>query len=232
MTDKSTDLVDLEAEIRRVDGVIGAVIFHDAAGNLREVQAFVRAGTSERAVRQAIAQALAQHGRMQSAERVYVFELSGEELVAAAPPAEEAIVERPPPTIDLAGRPPRPQIGRIVLTSTGPVPEANVSLIFEGREAEGLGRGLDVPDPLRVTAATTLEAAQALIRAENIFTLEGVGLTEALGRQIVVVLVQSSLAGGGLLLGASLVGEAPVHEAVVRATLDAVNRQLESALAR
>lgn len=239
--DESADLVDIEAEIRRVDGVIGAVIFHDSKGNPREVQAFTRAGISERRVRQAIAEALAQHHKMQTTERVYVFELTGEEfpLAAASPESghpsaagAQTVVTASAPLQAGSTGPVRARIGRIMLTASGARPVANVRLILGGKEAEGSGRGIDAQDPLRVTAATTLEAAQALIGQKGIFELEGVELVDAVGEQVVVVLVQSALGGERRLLGACLRCDAPVHEAVVRATLDAVNRQLESALTR
>jgi hypothetical protein len=247
-----TDMGGIEAEIRAIDGVIGAVIFNDPSGSPVEIQAFTKAGTLEREVRKSIGDVLAGYGKLGGPERVYVFELAESGLEGphvGAPNVEVAIpkqitVPQPRPAAPEPAPAPqststsrsevgarRPKIGKILLSSNGPTSQANVSLVLDGLEAEGTGRGRKTAFALRVTSATTLEAAQTLIGEKGIFTLEGVSLVEILSQQVVVALVHSSLGNGNgrLLVGASLVGDAPIYEAAVRATLDAVNRQFELA---
>lgn len=221
---------DLDADIKKLPGVINAVVFRDRAGHAVEIQVFTRSGTAEAQVRRGIADALARRNSIQDAERIFVFELAGG--VGAQPGVPNVKGARP----DWAEAPPRshakgrPQIGKISLAGVGADAKASVSLIYEGKEVEGLGKARKTTYALRVTAAATLEAAQALAGSPGMLALEGVSLVEALGRQVVIVLAHSAMGGGRLVLGASLVGDGSVHEATVKAALDAVNRQLELAL--
>lgn len=235
-TEEETELAELEEEIRRIEGVIGAVVFNDVAANPVEIQVFTRSGTSEHSVRRQISGILTRRKMFSSAERVFVFELAGvgggaakvgtPNVEGARRPTEEEI---PPPAASKeAGR---PRLGGISLISSGQLAQASVSLVFNGKEAEGIGHAANTPYGLRLTAATTLEAVQALLGRKDLFALEGVALMEVLDRKVVLVLVETKLGGGRLLLGSSLLADSPAHEATVRATLDAVNRQLELSLA-
>lgn len=189
---------------------MGVVILDDGSGQNFEVQVFTKAGIEERKVRQEVARILSQHGRMQSTSRVFVFQFAGSD--------RETKALR------------RPVIAKIGLTSTGPNAEAEVNLVLDGKESAGLGSGPRTSYSLRVVAATTLEAAQAFLGSKGLFALEGASVVEVLERQVVLVLVNSALGNGDIVLGAALVGESPIHEATVRATLDAVNRHLSLAL--
>lgn len=235
---------DLESEIRQIDGVLGVVAFPDASGSPVELQVFVKSGTDQSLIRKRIASLLGDQGLMQSTERVYIFELAGvmPHVAEIGHPNVQGLantrdipgpsepLEIDDPIAEPAERALRPRIGQISLASGGSTAEAQVSLVLNGTEAQGLGRARKTTYSLRVTAAATLEAAQALIGQPGLLALEGAGLVDALNRRMVVVLVHSALFGGRLVLGAALVGDSPVHEATVRATLDAVNRQLESAV--
>lgn len=203
----------VEEEIRRIPGVVGLVILDEVAGRGAEIQVFINASASEYEVRQTVAEVLVRHGMMQSTDKVYVFQF-------AVKPAPGHL-----------GRPDRrPLIGGITVAVEGPNSEAQVSLVMDGKESRGVGTGPITPHSLRVVAATTLEAAQAFLGQGGVFALEGVSLVETLGQNIVVVLAQSALGQGGLVLGSSLTADRPIHEATVRAALDAVNRQLSLAL--
>ena len=229
MMNEATSTSTLEAEIKSLPGVISAVMLDDGSGNHFEIQVFVREGTPERQIRQQIADSLSKHGRMQSAERIYVFELSGDDASDVAP-VEVAAPPSVSPSSEQAAAVARPTIGKILLSSSGPTAQAQVKLVLNGIESEGVGTGRKTSYSLRVVAATTLEAAQAFIGQKGVFALEGVSLVEVLGQKVAICLVHSAIGEGRLVLGASLVGNSPVHEATVRATLDAVNRQLGLAL--
>lgn len=236
MADEQTALAELEEDVRRIDGVLGAVVFNDVAANPVEIQVFTRVGTLEQGVRRRISDVLTRHGKASSAERVFVFELASAGLGSppniGAPNVEGVSPswtqeEQAAPAERKARTARRPQLGRISLATAENHSQASVSLIFNGKEAEGLGRAQRTPYALRLTAAATLEAAQALVGRKGVFSLEGVGLVEVLKQSMVLVIVRTTIGGGRVLLGASLVGESQAHEATVRATLDAVNRQLE-----
>jgi len=203
----------VEGEIRDIVGVMGVVILDGVAGRGAEIQVFLNASASEYEVRQTVAEILVRHGMMQSTDKVYVFQFAG----------------KPEPG-DL-GRPgARPLIAGITVSVEGPNSEVQVSLVMDGKEARGVGTGPITPHSLRVVAATTLEAAQAFLGQSGVFALEGVSLVETLGQNIVIVLAKSALGQGRLVIGSSLTANRPVHEATVRAALDAVNRQLSLAL--
>lgn len=202
----------VEEEIRRITGVMGVVILDEVAGRGAEIQVFTNASTSEYEVRQTVADILVRHDMLQSTDKVYVFQFAA----------------KPEPGL---GRPDRrPLIGPITVSVEGPNSEAQVSLVMDGKESRGVGTGPITPHSLRVVAATTLEAAQAFLGQAGVFTLEGVSLVETLDQNIVVVLAKSALGQGPLVLGSALMADRPIHEATVRAALDAVNRQLSLVL--
>lgn len=199
--------LDLEAEIRRVPGVLGVALLNDPV----ELQVFTRKGTSEDAVRQAIARILSTRSLLQKVDRVFVFEFAGSSRVSGL-------------------RPGRPLIGNIALQVSGPTAEARVELVLENRQSEGTGTGPASTFSLRVVAATTLEAAQAFLGQKGIFSLEGASLVEAIDQRVVLVFVNSVLGLHNPVVGASIVTGDAIHQATVRAALDAVNRHLALAL--
>lgn len=248
---------DLKAAIKRIPGVLESAIFPDHAGHPIEIQVWIRADASERGIRLDISKTLTEFGQLQENERIYVFELTSTSpdpkkarpvgRIQDMPPraevtttqgaateeaATESIPEQP-----VTGEPILPQkeakrakIGKISLSSSTSAAHADVSLIVDRREAAATGEGPRTPYALRVTAATTLESVHALMGIDGGFELVGVSLIEVMEERMVVVVVESHLRGGGKLLGSTLVGDLQVYEATVKATLDAVNRQLSSHL--
>lgn len=202
----------VEEEIRAILGVMGVVILDEVAGRGAEIQVFINASTSEYDVRQAVADILVRHDALQSTDKVYVFQFASKPELGSGRPDR------------------RPLIGPITVSVEGPNSEAQVSLVMDGKESRGVGTGPITPHSLRVVAATTLEAAQAFLGQAGVFTLEGVSLVDTLGQNIVVVLAKSALGQGRLVLGSALTAGRPIHEATVRAALDAVNRQLSLVL--
>ena len=195
----------VEKQIRAFPGVVGVLFLDDQGGTPSELQVFIGEGTTEREVRHKIAGVLSENEMMQTVEKIFVFGL------------QQSSSQRPSK---------RPLIEAISMTTAGPNVEAEVNLVLDGKQAQGFGSGPKTAHSLRVVAATTLEAAQAFLGKGGMFALEGVSLAEVLGQQVVIVLVHSVFGDGSLVLGASLVGDGEVHEAAVKAALDAVNRHL------
>jgi hypothetical protein len=202
----------IEREIEDMNGVLGAVVLRDRAGKARQVQVFTSPDTQKPAIHGKVVELLGERGHPVSSDQVMVFKLLGDKSTL------------PRETSD---RQSRPRIDRIALEVEGPDCRANVSLVMNGVEAEGRGRLKRSHYGLRVTAAAALEAAQALLGVKGVLELKGASVVDTLQRKMVIVLVYSSIAGERMVVGAALVGDAPVHEATVRATMDAVNRQLE-----
>jgi hypothetical protein len=111
----------------------------------------------------------------------------------------------------------------VVLTSSHWTSEAEVAL---GEEADFIGKasGDKTPHGLKVLGEATLEAVGRIVGSTK-FSFEGASLVNVLGREAVMVLVRMDDLEN---VGAALVRGGPVTEAAVRATLDAVNRRLES----
>lgn len=217
-----------------IDGVLEAAVVEDAAGHPVEIQAWIRSGVAEAEVRKRITQILTDMGQLQHMERTYVHELTEEPWVVddlgEVSTAAQTTSAPPGPSEKEESRVVRPRIGKISLTASESVSHADVSLVLEAREAEGSGQGPKTPYALRITAATTLEAVHALLGDQEVFSLEGVSLVEVMKERMVLVIVNSRLHGGTRLLGAALVNGGQVYEVTVKATLDAVNRQLSNAL--
>jgi hypothetical protein len=202
----------LEQEIESMNGVLGAVVLEDAVGKARQVQVYTSHDSQKPSIHGKVIELLASRGQPVPSDQVMVFKLVGDR--SSLPQQSRQ-------------RQGRPRIDRIALEVEGSDCRAKVSLVMNGVEAEGRGRSERSEYALRVTAAAALEAAQALIGAAGVLELKGASVVETLQRKMVIVLVNSSINGDRMVVGAAIVGDAPVHEATVRATMDAVNRQLE-----
>ncbi|HVE76440.1 MAG TPA: hypothetical protein VND22_06710 [Actinomycetota bacterium] len=208
-TSKQDKTFSLEQQLRTVSGVVGAVVL-EKPPDLSEVQVFCRAGARDLSLRADLEKILQESGHEDLMDRLVLHELAAHER----------------PSGDVG----RPLITSVTVDDHGNNSVARINLVLGDTESEGRGQGDQTEYSLRVVAATALEAAQAFIEKPGTFELQGVSLIEALQQRIVLVLVRSELAGGRLTLGASLVADGAVHEATVKAALDAVNRQLGLAL--
>jgi hypothetical protein len=236
------DLVELEGAIKDVPGVLGCVILMNEDGSAGEIQAFVRVGHDRDETQAAILQEVESRGAEGSLREIFVFELDAESefgdresLVRAAELAEQearirglsgtGVLERleqdfAEPSSHVS---PRTPLKKVVLTSTHWTSEAEVAL---GENADIVGRasGDKTPHGLKVLGEATLEAVSTIM-GDTRFSFEGASLVNILGREAVMVLVRLDDLE---TVGAALVRESPVTEAAVRATLDAVNRRLDS----
>jgi hypothetical protein len=232
------NLLDLEAVIKLIPGVLGCVILSDSEGQPAEIQAFTKVGTDRAGVHEAIVDEIRRREIDGSLRQVLVFELetasmlghSDEALREAEFLAELEALNRPSisearlPAIspEEAAAQGRPTLRRVVSLSTTWRSEAEVALAAAGG-GEILGQAVGDKDSpgLDVLARATLEAVHKLLN-EDVFELEGTWLTESKGKEVVLVFVSE---GDADLVGAALVREGPLSEAAVRATLDAVNRR-------
>ena len=236
------DALDLESTIKKLPGVLGCVILTNPEnGAPEEIQAFISAGGDRARTQHAIYDEAFNHGIHESLRQVLVFELQAEShlgdresLQRAAEVAEQEVRARgraltpdelaagpeppPPPPLDA-----RPQIGRVLLSSTVWRTEAEVALGPEGEQVTGQAAGEKTPHGLSVLAQATLDAAAQLATGVSL-ELRGASLVNTFGRDAVLVVVQ--VGDAPETLGAALVQDGPVTEAAVRATLDAINRRL------
>lgn len=238
-------LVELEAAIKKLPGVLGCVILTDGEGSPSEIQAFTRLGTPSPEVQGLIEEEVATRGLAGALRQVFVFELEAEShfgdretLERAAELAEQEARTRGPRVMDATdelrrlqavarhpsgGGPSRPPLLRVNFTSSHQTSEASVALGSEHTEVVGEAVGEKTPHGLKVLAQATLEAVDQLIGDSKI-DLVGASLVSVVGEEAVLVVVRE--VDGTTMLGGALVRGGPVTEAAVRATLDAVNRRL------
>jgi len=243
-----TETSALEASIKRLPGVLGCVVMANPDGTPAEIQAFTRAGADRDAIERAIRDESERRGLSERLGQIFVFELDAEShlgdresLQRAAEMAEQEARAKGPLGVlhalgtlhSLAESAPEPQetiprvpVRRVLLSSSSAEAEAEVVLGSESTDVTGSAAGQRSPHGARVVAEATLQAATRVVPGLQ-FSLVDVAVEDVLGREAVVVLVRGP--DGRELLGSALVRDAPVSEAAVRATLDAINRRLSQA---
>jgi hypothetical protein len=217
-----TDYREIVAALRDVPGVADADVEPDADGGMGLLRLGLHAGVDEVAVATTVGRLLRDRfGLGVDAERVQIV--------------EDAEVH-PPTTVDevdvphqrVAGR---PAISRMHLVSSGLDVTATVTLTSDGRTAAGESRNSASPTGVqRAVATATLRAVEELSGDIARFELDHLEITQ-LGsdRMVVVALTMLSSRGTERLTGAAAVRE-DVRQAVIRATLDGLNRRLETLL--
>ena len=236
MVDGGVNLLDLEAAIKRIPGVLGCVILSASDGAPAEVQAFTRVGVDRAGVQEAILRLASDLGIGHTLDQVLVFELETESLLGGpdslhqaellaeleALSEEQETIEGARPAAHAHAERPRPVFRRVVALSTTWRSEAEVSLGDRTQEVVGQAVGRPSSHGLEVLAQATLDAVHQLFPDET-FALGGTWLSAVRGREVVLVFV---VRDGVESVGAALVRDGPLTEAAVRATLDAVNRRL------
>ena len=127
--------------------------------------------------------------------------------------------------------PPRILIQRMQLVSAGLGVTTSVSLTWLGESFVGESSAAATPSSVhRSVAVATLRALEEVVGSAARFELEQLEINQ-LGpdRAVVVVVAMLTRVGSERLTGVSVVRE-DVRQAVIRATLDALNRRLESLL--
>ena len=148
---------------------------------------------------------------------------------AGAAPPSATPMSRPSAagaTADESGAP-RLAITRLTVAADGLGVTATVTLTVGDREFVGRADGPSTPTALhRIVAAATIEALADVLGPEHRVDVEAVTVTAVgEGAVAVVQVVWATLDGTERLTGASEVRDDP-RQAVIRATLDAVNRRL------
>jgi hypothetical protein len=215
-----TDYREIVAALRDVPGVSDADVEPDGEGGMGLLRLGLEAGVDEVAVATSVGRLLRERfGLGVDAERVQIVE----DAEVPAHPAPDVPMQR-------AGT--RPAISRMHLVSSGLDVTATVTLSADGRTAQGEAQGSASQSGVqRAVAAATLRAVEALSGDAARFELDHLEVTQ-LGaeRTVLISLTMLSAKGTERLTGAATVRE-DVRQAVIRATLDALNRRLESLLA-
>jgi len=143
------------------------------------------------------------------------------------PPTVEDVREVRSVTLPLPRPSARPSIAKMHLVSAGLDVTASVTLASTGRLAVGEARGTATSSGVhKAVALATIRAVEQLVDGIRI-ELEHLDVTEmGSERTVVVLLTLLTERGGETLTGAATVRD-DVRQAVIRATLDALNRRLE-----
>jgi len=220
-----TDYHEIVAALRAVPGVAEADVQPDVeGGGMGLLRLGLSPGVDEVAVATTVGRLLRERfGLGVDAERVQLIE-------DTAGLVEEMPVE-PMDDSEVGQLAARPAIQRMHLASAGLDITASVSLGHGGRSATGEATGTATQTGVqRAVASATLRAAEELAGHVVRFELDHVEVT-AMGNQRTVVIAVTMLSSSGSerLTGAASVRE-DVRQAVIRASLDAVNRRLQALL--
>jgi hypothetical protein len=203
--------------------VADADVEPDSDGGMGLLRLGLEAGVDEVAVATSVGRLLRERfGLGVDAERVQIVEDAEIHV-----PQPETDVELPHQRV--AGR---PAISRMHLVSSGLDVTATVTLTSDGRTASGEARGSASQSGVqRAVATATLRSVEELSGDIARFELDHLEVSH-LGsdRMVIVALTMLSSRGTERLTGAAAVRE-DVRQAVIRATLDALNRRLETLLA-
>jgi hypothetical protein len=250
------DRAALVAALKAVQGVADADVDPDEQGGLGTLRLDLEAGVDETAVADQVSRVLReQFGLGVDADRVELVEVSpappppvppvakapdvkapevkDEEPPVARAAAEatsgvEAVAEQRSITLPVPRASNRPSIAKIHLVSEGLDVTATVTLSGAGRIAVGEARGLASQSGVHKAVATaTLRAVEELVGGSVRVELEHLEVT-TMGHEktVVVLLTLLTAQGSEPLTGAAAVRD-DVRQAVIRATLDALNRRLE-----
>jgi hypothetical protein len=235
-----SEISEFESTIKAIPGVLGCVILAGGDGAPSEIQAFTSTGTDRDEIQARILEEMASRDFGDESSRVYVFELSAESYFDDLESLERQVefAEQEARTAgrlgDQEGEVPaqhpavgplraRPRVRKVSLSSSSWTSEAVVALGDEETEAVGQASAEKTPHGLKVVADATLEAAQKITGGDTSFRVKSASLVNVGGQEAVLVLV---LENDQDMLGSALTRGGPLHEATVRATLDAINRRL------
>jgi hypothetical protein len=214
------DNSELIAALRAVPGVSDADVQPDADGGLGTLRLDLEAGVDEAQVASSVGRLLReQFGLGVDADRVQVV--------------EDAVLDVPdtlavPLLPEQRSSAARPAIARMHLVSSGLDVTASVTLSSGEETATGEARGSASQTGVhRAVATATLRAVEQLVEGQVRFELDHLEVTPMGNeRTVVVALTLLTSRGAERLTGAAGVRE-DVRQAVIRATLDALNRRLE-----
>ena len=208
-----TDLWTIEREIRELAEVIACRVIGGPNGRPQHIELLLRPGAAEEAV-------LAQVREL--VQNSLGVEVAPQDITAASLP--ETAPAAPPP-----GETERPRLIRLAVSTDGASFEVELDLAWQGREGSARKRGPKGRSGRnRLVAETTLLALENLLGKHDVLALDQLAVNRLESETVVVALI-SALGEGWeqLLTGAArAASDSALDEAVVRATLSAVNRFL------
>jgi hypothetical protein len=219
----STDLSAIADALRGMPGIAAAAVEADETGDVGALRVVLDPGMDELEAASTVSRFMQEHFATDvGPERVHVVD----DVAPVRPPASLGSVPQLP-----SQRSTRPAIVRTGQVVAGLEVTATVVLSSGMRFATGEGRTAATEQGMqRAMAMATLRALEHLVRDQARMDLEHLEVSTSGGvRTVLVSLTMVSARGAERLTGATTVRE-DEGRAVVRATLDAVNRRLEALL--
>lgn len=211
MLDGTNSIQEWEQAIKQIKSVIAARININNQGGIEEVHILAGSGRVPKQIVRDVESILAAQFNLQiDHKKISVAQVEDDEEVPLT------IVEST-----------RPKLVGMTLRTVNGMAEVKVELSSGDKIMEGLAEGpSSTNNKLRLFVEATLKALVLLTLEKVIFVPEDVGITQLAKQQIALVsITMISSAGEQSLTGCALVRNDD-REAVVKATLDAVNRKL------
>ena len=215
-----TDFREIVAALRDVPGVSEADVEPDGNGGMGLLHLGLKPGVDEVEVATTVGKLLRDRfGIGVDADRVRIVE-------------DTSVSTLPAPSVPVQRTAEWPAISRMHLVSSGLEVTVTVTLSAAGRSAVGEGRGSASQIGVqRAVANATLRAVEQLLDGVARFELDHLEVSQIGAERTVLAGVSMlSAQGSERLTGAASVRE-DVRQAVIRATLDALNRRFETLLA-
>ncbi len=210
MSEMSCSIQDWEQAIKQIKSVIAARIKVDYQGEIEEVHILAASGRApKQIVRDVESILVAQFDLQIDHKKISVAQVEDDE------DGTFAIIESS-----------RPKLIGVTLRTVNGMAEVKVELLTGNKIIEGIAQGpSSAHNKLRLFVEATLKALSPLTLEKFIFVTEDVRVTQLAKQQIALVsITMITSSGEQSLTGCALVRNDD-REAVVKATLDAVNRK-------
>lgn len=211
MSDVTSTTQDWEQAIKQIKAVIAARINVNSYGEIEEVHILAGSGRAPKQIVRDVESILAAQFDLQiDHKKISVAQLGDDEE------GTSAIVEST-----------RPKLVGVTLRTVNGMAEVKVELLTGDKLMEGLAQGpSSTHNKLRLFVEATIKALSPLTLDKFLFVTEDVVITQLAKHQIALVsITMIAPTGEQPLTGCALVRNDD-REAVVKATLDAVNRKL------
>lgn len=212
MSEMPCSIQDWEQAIKQIKSVIAARINVNSQGEIEEVHILSGLGRAPKQIVRDVESILAAQFDLQiDHKKISVAQVGDDEEVTLA-------------TVELK----RPQLVGVTLRTINGMAEVKVELLTGDKLIEGVAQGpSSSQNKLRLFVDATLKALSSLTSDRFLFVTDDVGITQLAKQQIALVSITLiAPVGEQSLTGCALVRNDD-REAVVKATLDAVNRKLK-----
>jgi hypothetical protein len=211
MSEMSRSVQNWEQAIKQIKSVKDARIIADWQGEIEEVHILAGSGRAPKQIVRDVESILVAQFDMQiDHKKISVAQVEDDEEGTFA-----------------IGECMRPKLTEVTLRTVNRLAEVKVELLTGDKTIEGVAQGpSSAHNKLRLFVEATLKALSPFTMDKLLFVTEEVGITQLAEQQIALVSITLiTSAGEQALTGCALVRNDD-REAVVKATLDAVNRKL------